>query len=528
MMCALLVAGLADCERSMPSSGTSNVTRENPASPPAAQASLEPEAKQRPTAAERTSHSLQPASPSASIRYPSGLVHSPLTPGVVAKLKAIRRSAQRQANRFIKVGDSITSNPLYMGCFTNGEPRNDAEHSFIEDLVAYFGPAGGHASHDPFTRESLAARAGVDAEWVVTGGPKSPLVQEIDAMNPAYALMMFGTNTVSRGGSTDGKLDGVKLVYHFKYHWQALNLLLERGVIPILMTAPPNRTTPRSEYIIGELNRVVRALAEYHQVPLVDFHHAASAAPHFGLWRASDGNLDVHPSACGNGCDFSASGLECGVNIRNLLSMQALARLKRVLDDGQPAPDALTAESTPRLSGSGTKSTPYQIQSLPFIDLRRFDSAHRSALSDYGGCKREAAQAFNPVKKQGPEVVYQLKLQQEKRLSIALLTAEAEGLGEDASPAHRQLFLLKGEPNGEHCLAFRHTLLQNTFSPGTYYLVVDSEASAQSGAKSATQLASETPFALLISECPADDPACDPHDFISVGPPATNDPAANW
>jgi hypothetical protein len=437
----------------------------------------------------------------------------------VAKLKAIRGSAQRQPNTFIKVGDSITSNPLYMGCFTNGEPKNFAEHSFLKDLVRYF-RASEPRSPAPFTRESLAARAGVDAEWAVTGDPKSPLVQEIDAMNPAYALTMFGTNTVGRGGSSDGKLDGVKFVYHYKYYWQALKLMLDRGVVPILMTAPQNRTTPRTEYIIGELNRIVRALAEYHQVPLIDFHHASSTAPHFGLVRASNGDLDVHPSACGSGCDFSASGLECGINLRNLLSMQALARLKRVLDGGQPAPDAMTATSTPRLSGTGTKSAPYLIRSLPFIDVRRVGSARQSALSDYSGCVREAAQAYNPAKKQGPEVIYKLHLQQQKRLSIALLTAEAEGLGADASAAQRQLFVLKGEPNGRRCLAFRHTILQNTFAPGTYYLVVDSEASGKS--------APDTPLALLISECPAGDPACEAHEFITVGSPATNDPAVNW
>ena len=72
------------------------------------------------------------------------------------------------------------------------------------------------------------------------------------------------------------------------------------------------------------MNEIIRHIAEQKRVPLMDLWLRLSMLPQYGL--GSDG---IHPTAYKDGCDFSATGLQHGYNQRNLLLIEALARMER-------------------------------------------------------------------------------------------------------------------------------------------------------------------------------------------------------
>jgi hypothetical protein len=90
------------------------------------------------------------------------------------------------------------------------------------------------------------------------------------------------------------------------------------------------------------------------------------------------------------GCVLSPAGLRAGSNVRNLLVLEALDRLRRVVIEGE---DALEA-SAPHLAGSGTLDDPFVVTSLPFaahLDTRTMGESRvdrwACATADEGGAE---------------------------------------------------------------------------------------------------------------------------------------------
>lgn len=309
------------------------------------------------------------AGAAAQTRYPAERTHSPITRSVAQRLVGIASTgaaAGRFPDRFIKVGDSITVSPDYfMGQFIYPDHDPAIHHSwdYTRDLgdYEYLRPSMEHflagtlpGGETSFDRISLAAQVGQTAEWAVTGSP-SPLTQEIDAVSPAYAVIMFGTNDIGWWNED-----------HLVISWIAEHLLeivdecIADGVVPIL-TAPPLRVGYEEK--THTLSHVVRAVAQARQVPFINYHRSMMPLPNHGL--SGDG---VHPTsmAYNRSCHLTEEGLEYGYNMRNLVTLQALDRAVRTTVLGTPALDF----DPPALSGIGSPADPFVIDGLPFIDAR--------------------------------------------------------------------------------------------------------------------------------------------------------------
>jgi hypothetical protein len=281
----------------------------------------------------------------APILYLEGARHSPITPAVVARLQAIVGATQG-ANVFSKIGDTITVDPNFLACFDGGVVDFGAQTA-LGSTVAYF-MAGNAAGASPYARVSLAAKGGTTAYDAIRGNP-CPLDQELSALVPSIELIMFGTNEVRYGWTLDE---------FATYLWNAIDESIAHGVVPIMSTIPPNTGYPEADARIPTFNRMVRAIAQGRGVPLIDFHQELELLPNRGI--SSD---RLHPTVSPNGgCVLSADGLQYGYNVRNLITLEALARVRAALN-GSPS-DAFA----PIRAGAGTEADPFAA-AVPSVDL---------------------------------------------------------------------------------------------------------------------------------------------------------------
>jgi hypothetical protein len=246
--------------------------------------------------------------------------------------------------------------------------------------------------------------------------------------------------------------------------------VLARGVVPLLTTMPPD-----AQYIryVPVFAGVVRAIAQGRQVPLIDYYRELIAiGPPHGL--SSDG---VHPSlqSFNTPCWFDAASLsQYGYNIRNLITLQALDRMRQVFD-GVNGFDA----SAPRLAGDGSIASPFVINSLPFGELRDLRGSPwrpAGALS----CSGAGSVA-------GPQYLYRFTLTRTTSLRI---------LAVDGGARAQRVSLLSG-PSLSSCLESNQRLIVTTLSAGTYYLSLNA-SSSNGGAE----------YNLSVTECVPGDPDC--------------------
>ncbi|MFK7987697.1 MAG: SGNH/GDSL hydrolase family protein [Sandaracinaceae bacterium] len=242
-----------------------------------------------------------------------------LRPEVEARVREIASRRARSADVFIKVGDSATVSRTFMRCFAFDEglalDGRDELRPTIE-AVRSARVQGGTS----FTRDSEAAGVGWSVSRVLRGSP-TPIAEEVRALSPRFALVMFGGNDIELG--------------RLGRYETRMATLVERlagwGVVPVLSTIPRRNDDAEADAQVPRYNAVVRALAESQNLPLVEFAEGVDALPRHGL--ASDG---VHPNSPvvdgrAQGCDFTAHGLEHGQNARNLLNLRMLQHLRELL-----------------------------------------------------------------------------------------------------------------------------------------------------------------------------------------------------
>lgn len=400
------------------------------------------------------------------VRYPAGQMASPLTLSVVHSMGSIlARGSGQNPNVFMKVGDSITVNDNFLACFTNALPwgitpeeyRNVGERVELLQALDYFSTTLGAAT--PFDRVSLAAQVGVGASWPLEGDP-APLDQEIAAIHPMFAVIMYGTNDLGWGGSSDPSTDQYKFLYYPQNMLELVDQTIQRGVIPILMTIPPRLDDPRYELLAPSYNAIVRGIAEARQIPLIDYYHETLPLPNHGI-----GEDGVHPNlyAASGGwpslaCNLTAPGLQYGFNIRNLVTLVTLERLRRVFADGRPYLDPALAGQALALSGTGSAALPYEVTQLPFTDVRDIRLSSHQDLDVY-------ACSGTPTRP-GPENVYRLVVQTATPLRAFVAGRQDNQIG-------FRLSVLAGTAQGTNCLRSQDVVLSGTFQPGTYYFSVD-------------------------------------------------------
>ncbi|MCC7539208.1 MAG: SGNH/GDSL hydrolase family protein [Deltaproteobacteria bacterium] len=375
--------------------------------------------------------------------YPPDRTLSPITDDVATQLRAIaaRAAPDLQEDVFAKVGASSTVSSSFMRCFA-GSSVELAGRDALRPTVEHF-LAGDAAGTDPYRRESVAATVGWSA-WAALEGDPSPLEQEIAAIRPRFALVMYGTNDIQ---SRD--ID--------RYAENMLDLvdrLVGLGIVPVLYSVMPRDDDAEADLWVPRYNAVVRAVTQARQIPFVDYHRELLPLPRHGL-----GPDRLHASAySGGACVFDADGLQHGYNVRNLLSIQTLHTLRTVLLEGGAPPDG----DAPRLEGDGTASSPFAIPFVPFVHSADTRESSEDSIDDYPGCS--AAQDES-----GPELVYSLVLDAPTRVRAMLF---------DRGDVDVDIHLLGASIEGGSCVARDHRVVVADLAAGTHHLVVDTFVNA--------------------------------------------------
>lgn len=405
--------------------------------------------------------SVTPAA-TGTVLYTQGRIQSPIDAGIAAHLRTI--AATNPALRgdvFMKIGDSISANDGLLGDFGIGHldgngPSWETNCQFatrpdLKPLVVFFRggkvPAGGAVSC--LERSSLATQVGAPAGWA-TGGSPSPLEREYAVAQPRYAVIMYGSNDITWWGG--GPYNHVYQLTNYQVGLlRIVDECIARGVIPLLTTMPVH---------VGDFNRLdyftgmARAIAQYRRIPLIDFNRAQRAigpALNYGLY---DDGVHLAAENYNTAAWLDAASLHYGRNLRNLVTLDALARVKAVVVDNAPAPDGVVA----RQPGLGTPPAPLLIPELPYADMRSTQESTSAVLDGYAG---------SAVAVPGPEQVYRLVINRTMNLRILAL---------DKGAGIVRVHLLGSEPTAPACLAAADSMIVRELASGTYHLAVDSRS----------------------------------------------------
>jgi lysophospholipase L1-like esterase len=146
----------------------------------------------------------------------------------------------------------------------------------------------------------------------------------LEKYRPQAVVFMLGSNDASAGRDVaDYRADMEK----------AVDLMLGRGVVPILSTIPPH---PARQALARSYNEALRSVAEARRLPLIDYEREI-------LKRRPDdwdgtllGKGDVHPTADRAGVTPTSAPTaenlrESGYLLRGWLSVRKLAEVRRAL-----------------------------------------------------------------------------------------------------------------------------------------------------------------------------------------------------
>lgn len=374
-----------------------------------------------------------PPPPSGPVLYPAGRRHSPITEDLAAGLRDVAtRHPARMDDVFAKVGDSITVGTTFLHCFA-GTRVDLGGRDVLQPTLDFF-RAGDAAGTTPFDRTSLAATVGWSASAALAGTP-SPLDRELAAIEPRFMVLMFGTNDVGFRNLESFTRDMLTIV----------DRALAVGTIPLTSSIPPRDDSSDADARVPLLNLAVRALAQGRGVPFVDYHRELLPLPAHGL--AGDG---VHPQSSGGGCLLTDEGLQAGVNVRNLLVLEQLDRVRRALE-ADPAPDA----DAPRLRGDGSAALPFEIEELPFATLHDTRGSSHRDLSGYSCSDADEA---------GPELRYRFSLDAPARVTAAIFSAAGADI---------DVHVLDSSGAAAGCLGRDNQRVTLDLGAGTHHVVAD-------------------------------------------------------
>jgi hypothetical protein len=410
-------------------------------------------------------------------RYPPGAVRAPITPSVVARMRAIAEAdAALAPDVFLKAGASgtVSANLLYCLAGPAHQPAYaldlDGRDQLTGTLDVYRGGRIGDAT--PFDRDTLAAEVGRTAGWVLGGDP-SPLDQEIAIAQGRLAFVNYGTNDMGAGATYASALS----VFWERMH-RLLDHLEELGIVAILSGLNPRDDDASAARWVPTWDAATRGLAEARQLPYLSLFEASRPLPGLGLLSDGlHGNVFLDGDGARQPCVFDATGLAFNYNVRNLESLTLLDQVHRTLVAGEPAP---AAPVLPAVEGAATDDDPWRIDALSFTHTA--DSRNGARQRDgYPGC--DAGQDES-----GPEQVFRLALAAETALRIVVLDREAVDV---------DVHLL----DGETCLERDDLVIDRLLPPGDYTIVVDTFVSAGVEASGA--------YTLVVLACEPGDDACE-------------------
>jgi hypothetical protein len=253
---------------------------------------------------------------------------------------ALGLSRGQQPEVFAKVGDSISTSGFFLTGLGCGN-ANLGAFGELAPVIDYFRASGMEPNNpqsacpegNSFTRLSYATGIGWSAAQVLASmddppahcapPDDTPLRCELQSIRPGLAVVMFGTNEAHQRASTSAFRSALSSI---------LTELLDAGVVPVLSTIPHRLGAANAR--VGAYNGVIIDVAGALQVPLVNYWRALQGPEMVRGGMELDG---IHPNAFAHGASFSERGLRYGYNARNLVTLQALAKVKQVVIDDGPS-----------------------------------------------------------------------------------------------------------------------------------------------------------------------------------------------
>jgi hypothetical protein len=259
----------------------------------------------------------------------------PIVPEVPAHVKAIYQEGLRRGQNtrvFSKIGDCMTATPNFLEPIGKGE-YSLASYTSLKKVIDYYAGVpvrGNEAEFDSFTNPGLAATSGFNAAGVLDvtwsdpkwcKGSESPLVCEYRVSKPSIAIIMFGTNDLK--SITPDQFDF--------YLRQVVVQTANAGIVPLLSTFP---VQPGAEAASLLYNQITAQIAVEYDLPLINLWLAFEPLPHKGVDPVDTTHMTKPDS--GRAASFEEADLQAGYNMRNLVTLQALEAVLKVLE-----PDAL-------------------------------------------------------------------------------------------------------------------------------------------------------------------------------------------
>lgn len=236
---------------------------------------------------------------------------APIIPEISAHVQQIFKEGQAQGRdpkRFSVIGDCQAINFVFMGPIGRGDLLPDSTESFLWDAI--------HQFKDSMNRESISARGGftaasllspiqADPHYCMPG--ENPLACEVRLNNPAYAFVTLET-----------WLDPDNIDRYETYLRQILDYLIQRGIVPILMTKADSAEIRNGTHVINPA--IVRVAYDY-DVPVINFWRSAQYLPNYGIDPEREG--------------FHLS--QEGYNLKNILALRTLYKVWQAVDPGGAA-----------------------------------------------------------------------------------------------------------------------------------------------------------------------------------------------
>lgn len=444
------------------------------------------------------------------VSYPTGRVQSPMPASVVEHLRDIAAHAPKTArdNVFIKVGDSITVSPAFLGgssdpvfmrsCLQDGPIQHEGGYQVklpddadLIPTILHFRSGvttadnfdGNEEVCTPLGRYSIAAQGGTSADWAIADSPDSPVELEIAAMNPLFAWIAFGTNGLSEGGSATSDFASKLRAFQDSY-FKLVDLVASRGIVPLLRTVPPRLDEKGAyQFLVPTFNALIRAKAVSMQVPLIDFYEALVSAPSvlqpvkITSHRSNDwgiGSDGIHPTYgdynqyCWFDTEKKRAGLNTGYAIETLSALRGLDRLVQTVVVGTNSLDDTDDRAAVDVVDTALKTKVFGGEVISWGDVRSSTDGEPKTAT-YSDCSAPNNGVRAADSATGIAVDYRLELTEATPLRALVLDGNTDSHG---------VYLL--QENGS-CRDSGASMIATTVPAGRYILRVHAKDATATG-----------------------------------------------
>jgi hypothetical protein len=250
------------------------------------------------------------------------------------------QAAGRDAHVLSKVGDCMTASPNFLMPFSVPDGYDLDEYRTLQWVIDYFGQPSPHAddtTDSALSFPGLATTTGFttasvqDPIWAdpkVCSSDESSLTCEYRVSNPAFALIMFGTND-----TTFFEADSFN-----SYLREIIDQTIKDDIVPVLYTFPERPEFKEKSVLF---NQIIVKIAQDYDLPLINLYRALEDLPDKGINLADP--IHLSSPLDDNAGNFTQENLQRGYTLRNLVTLQALDVLLKGLAEDAATPEATSA-----------------------------------------------------------------------------------------------------------------------------------------------------------------------------------------